>query len=420
MTSSMRARAIALALVAVVIAGVAFAASAGGFFGPSASTGPSGSQVAVGSSGTPGDSASPSVEPGSQSPSISPSPSPEPTPVNAVAPLDGLLTTPARAKLPVIAVMIDDLSPARQQSGFSSASVVWQAPAEGGIPRYMMMFQENTPLDVGPVRSARYYYIAWAAEWRAAYVHAGGSPQALATLQTQGKGQLVYDANQFYNGAYFRRITTKFSPHNLYTTGKELRQLGTKVKAKPPQAAPVWRFAPDAPLEARPVGGTIETLYLANHIVYKYDRATNTYKRFVSGFPKQQVDPSTKVAIAPKNVVVMQMQFGPLGDDTSHHRLEAKVIGQGTAWIATNGKTIKGKWRKKSLTAPTLFYDAAGHQVTLTAGQTFVQVMKTTDVVKVKDGKVPPPPSPSPSPSALRIAPDPAWDLRRPNFGIVA
>src|SRR6185295_19343550 len=113
--------------------------------------------------------------------------------------------------------------------------------------------------------------------------------------------------------------------------------------------------------------------------------------------------------------------FGPLGDDTSHHRLEAKVVGSGTAWIATNGKTIKGKWRKKSLTAPTLFYDAAGHQVTLTAGQTFVQVMKTTDVVKVKDGKVPPPssPSPSPSPSAFRAMPDPAWDLRRPAFGIV-
>ena len=420
MTSSLRARAIALALIAVVVAAVAFAASAGGFLGPAASLSPSASQVAVASSGTPGESASPSAEPGSQSPSPSPSPSPEPTPVNAVAPLDGLLTTPARAKLPVIAVMIDDLSPARQQSGFSSASVVWQAPAEGGIPRYMMMFQENTPGDVGPVRSARYYYIAWAAEWRAAYVHAGGSPQALATLRAQGQGQLVYDANQFFNGAYFRRITTKFPPHNLYTTGKQLRQLATKVKAKPPAAAPVWRFAPDAPLEARPVGGTLETDYLANHIIYKYDRATNTYQRFVSGFPKQQVDPSTKVAVAPKNVVIMLMQFGPLGDDTKHHRLEAKVLGQGTAWIATNGKTIKGTWRKKSLTSPTLFYDAAGHQVTLTAGQTFVQVMKTTDFVKVKDGKVPPPPNPSPSPSAYRMAPDPAWDLRRPTFGIVA
>jgi hypothetical protein len=416
MTSSVRARAIALGLVAVVVAGVVFAVTAGGLFGPAASTGPSGSQVAAGSSGAPSDTGA-SLSPGVESPSAeitpSPSPSPAPTPVMAVAPLDGLLTTPAKAKLHPIAVMIDDLSPARLQSGFSAASVVWQAPAEGGIPRYMMIFQENTPGDVGPVRSARSYYIDWAAEWKAAYVHAGGSPQALATLRTKGRGQLVYDANQFYNGAYFRRITTKAPPHNLYTTGKQLRQLATKVGATKAPGGPVWRFAPDAPLELRPVGGTIETDYLANHIVYKYDRVTNTYKRFVTGFPKQQVDPSTKKTIAPKNVVVMLMKFAPLNDGSNHHRLEATVTGSGTAWIATNGHTIKGTWRKKSLTAPTLFYDAAGHQVTLTAGQTFVQVMKTTDVVKIKDGKASPPPSPSPSPSGFRISPSPLTDLRR-------
>ncbi|TMG26425.1 MAG: DUF3048 domain-containing protein, partial [Chloroflexi bacterium] len=61
--------------------------------------------------------------------------------------------------------------------------------------------------------------------------------------------------------------------------------------------------------------------------------------------------------------------------------------GSGPAWIATNGKTVKGTWRKKSLTAPTLFYDASGRPVTLTAGQTFVQVMKTTDLVLITAGK---------------------------------
>lgn len=426
MSSSMRARVIVLGLVVVVAAGVIFAVTSSGLFGPAASSHPSGSAGAIGSSATPGDSGSSlSPEPGSQSPEVSPSPTPAPTPVMAVAPLDGLLVTPAKAKLHPIAVMVDDLSPARPQSGFSSASVVWQAPAEGGIPRYMMVFQENTPPgDVGPVRSARYYFIAWAAEWHAAYVHAGGSPQALSTLRTKGKGQLVYDANQFYNGAYFRRVTTRFPPHNLYTTGKQLRQLATKVKATAAPAHAVWRFAPDAPLDQRPVGGTIETDYQANRIIYKYDRATNTYKRYVSGGIRQ-VDPATKQPVAPKNVVIMLMKFAPLNDGSTHHRLEATVVGSGTAWIATNGHTIKGKWRKKSLTAPTLFYDAAGHLVTLTAGQTFVQVMKTTDKVTIKDGKLPPAPSPSPSPSGaigtpgLEPNPSPSQNVRRPDFGVM-
>ena len=121
----------------------------------------------------------------------------------------------------------------------------------------------------------------------------------------------------------------------------------------------------------------------------------------------KQVDAATKKVVAPKNVVIMRMKFGPLTSDpeTYKHRLEAQVIGSGTAWISTNGKTIKGTWRKKSLTAPTLFYDSKGALVTLTAGQTFVQVMKTTDTVSIKDGIVPAPSpsapaSPSPSPSA--------------------
>ena len=86
-----------------------------------------------------------------------------------------------------IAVMIDDLSAARPQSGLSSASVVWQAPAEGGIPRYMAIFQETLPKNIGPVRSSRYYYIAWAAEWRAVYAHAGGSPRREGDAQAEGQ-----------------------------------------------------------------------------------------------------------------------------------------------------------------------------------------------------------------------------------------
>jgi hypothetical protein len=323
--------------------------------------------------------------------------------------------SPAAAKQHVIAVMIDDLSPARPQSGFSAASVVWQAPAEGGIPRYMMMFQEGLPKDVGPVRSSRYYFVAWAAEWRAAYVHAGGSPQALRTLKAQGAGQLVYNIDQFRWGHYFRRITSRFAPHNLYTTGTQLRQVATRVRATNAPGSPVWQFAPDAPLDSRPVGGRIEVDYQANRIIYKYDRASNTYVRYVSGGVKQ-IDAGSKLPVAPKNVIIMRMAFGPLTSDpeTYKHRLEAKVVGSGVAYIATNGLTIKGTWRKKSLTAPTLFYDSKGNAVTLTAGQTFVQVMKTTDPISIKDGNVPPPPpspstspaSPSPSPSAYSLGRD--------------
>ncbi len=362
--------------------------------GPSATPTP-----ALGAAGSPPWSVTPSSTP-------APTPTPVPTPTTVPAPLTGRLVLPAVAARHPIAVMIDDLSAARPQSGFAAASVVWQAPAEGGIPRYMLIFQENIPKAVGPVRSSRQYYIAWASEWKALYVHAGGSPQALATLRANGRGQWVFNADEFRWGHYFWRIRQRFAPHNLYTDGRHLRGLAKSAGARDvsaPKAA--WKFGPAAPLERRPVGGQVQVSYPWNEITYRYDRATNTYLRSVTG-EKKQIDASTGTRVAPTNVVIMTMSFGPLNDGSKKHRLEANFIGTGTAWVSTNGKTIKGTWAKKSMTGPTRFYDRNGRQIVLTVGQTFVQVMPKGSRILIADGRVPPAnaipsgaPSPSPQPS---------------------
>jgi len=320
--------------------------------------------------------------------------------------LTGRPVTEAEAQQHPIAVMIDDLDAARPQSGLNAASVVWQAPAEGGIPRYMLIFGEQTPKAVGPVRSARYYYIAWAAEWRALYVHAGGSPQAQATLAARGDGQLVYNADEFRWGPFFHRIKERFAPHNLYTDGRLLRNLAIRENAADGPMKAVWLFAPDAPLEDRPTGGTIQVEYPDNVIRYAYDRTSNAYLRSVTGEPTQ-VDASTGERVAPKNVVVMLMSFGPLNDGhPNKKRLEAKVIGSGKAWIATNGRTIVGTWLKTALDKPTQFFDRSGKPVTLTAGQTFVQVMPLGSTVLIRDGWLPG--TASPGPSGTMASPSPS------------
>jgi hypothetical protein len=93
-------------------------------------------------------------------------------------------------------------------------------------------------------------------------------------------------------------------------------------------------------------------------------------------------------------VVIMVVRFGPLNDGSNKNRLEARVTGSGPAWIATNGRTIKGTWRKASLTAPTTFHDGAGKAVTLTVGQTFIEVLQSSSTVRIADG---PPPTPAPT-----------------------
>jgi hypothetical protein len=372
-----RARVCQLLLAAAVAAAVAACAS------PTSPAPPPSASAAV--SG-PADSAIPATVPPGPTPTPTATPTPSPTPVLAVAPLTGRLVTPELAARHPIAVMVDDQWAARPQSGFTEASVIWQAPAEGGIPRYMMIFAEGDPTSVGPVRSARLYFVEWAAEWDAVFVHVGGSPQAMALLRDKGQGQLVYNADQFrWGGTYLWRTTDRFAPHNVYTDGEHLRALAARVGAVPLEAArPAWRFAPDAALEIRPAGARIDVAYHQGAFSYRYDRPSNTWRRYVDG--TVQRDAANNQVVAPRNVVVMEVRFGLLGSGQKG-RLEAANIGSGPAWIATNGTIVQGTWKKTSVAGPTRFLDRAGKPVTLTVGQTFVQVMPAGTPVTVIDGR---------------------------------
>jgi Protein of unknown function (DUF3048) N-terminal domain/Protein of unknown function (DUF3048) C-terminal domain len=331
-----------------------------------------------------------------------PTPTPVPTPVLVPDPLDGVPVEPSLATQHVVAVMIDDLWAARPQSGLSAASQVWQAPAEGGIPRYMALFSEGDPPAVGPIRSSRLYFIAWAAEWNAVYAHVGGSPQALSLLNSsQGRGTVVWNADEFmYGPAYMWRIKTRFAPHNVYTDGVHLRSLVKATKAPPSvDYTAHWQFAPDPSPDQLPVGGSVVVPYPENTISYAYDQSTNSYPRTVSSEGKEfDVGPATKVRIAPKNIVVIYMHFGPLNDGSHKNRLEAQFTGSGQALVFNNGGVVKATWKKASMTAPTLLYGPDGQPVTLTVGQTFVQVVPVGTAVTYKLG-TPPGSAASPLPS---------------------
>ena len=197
---------------------------------------------------------------------------------------------------------------------------------------------------------------------------------------------------------YFHRIHTRSAPHNVYTSGALLRKLETRLGAKDKAFKWPWVFGPDAALEDRPYGGTIKAVYPANTITYRYDRKSNSYPRSVSREGKQ-VDASDKKRIAPKNVIIMVVSFAAIGD--KKHRLEADLVGSGRAWISTNGRTVKGTWKKSATNKPTRFYGRDGKPVTLTVGQTFIQVLPRGWSYSIKTGSDtdPNPPAASPRPS---------------------
>lgn len=324
-------------------------------------------------------------------PPTAPPPTPAPTPRTVPAPLTGLLVCPEAGLRHPIAVMVDDAAGARPQSGFNAASIVWHAPAEGGVPRYMLIFQDEIPDGVGPIRSARQYFVEWAAEWTAMYVHHGGSPQALDTLRAKGSGQWVWNADGFrWSPTYVWRTEDRIAPHNVYTDGEHLRELAARLGAADGPIEPAWSFGPERTRALRPDGGSITVVYPYETITYRYDAATNRYVRYINAREQPQVDPADGGVVAPTNVVVLRMYFGRLNDGhPNKFRLAARNVGKGVAWIATNGRTVKGTWSKASPTAPTLLFGPDGEPFTLTAGQTFVQVLPLTYGLEVVDGDEP-------------------------------
>lgn len=383
--SDPRILAAALVLVLVVVGGTAlFVAS---------NQGSAPGDVAAASSAPP--TSTPSTPPASPTPSPSASPTPSPSPTPIYEDLSGIVTTAELAHRYPIAVMLDDSPAARQQAGLSFASIVWQAPAEGNIPRYMAIFQAGTPPSIGPVRSARLYFVRWAAEWKAVYLHAGGPPP-LRNYLANGRQTLVLDVN----GRATNRVRFRAAPHNLYTEGPRLRRFAeqnlatSKLGYDPTEPGRLQPFADGAAEADRgPDRGTIRVTYSSARVDYTYDRASNTWLRSVDG--REQHDAlatqnrgngaiGAGPRIAPTTVVVMVVPIrrSARTSGPAMGALEADSIGRNTAWVFADGRVTKGTWRKATETDRTRFFDAGGQEIVLPRGQMFIQVVPTASAAK--------------------------------------
>lgn len=295
------------------------------------------------------------------------------------SPLTGVEVSPQLAKRPPVTVVIENLYPnARPQSGLSSAGVVYEALAEGGITRYLAVFQDGLPLekDIGPVRSLRTYFVDWTLEYNAPVVHAGGNVDAIALIKPTGLKSL----NQFYNGNYFRRISSRPAPHNLYTTGKQLDQLlKDRGYDGEPTFTPWPRKDDDTNRPGDAVNITVDFSARDYQASFAYDADSKLYKRSLRG--TADIDADTNQQISPKNVVVISM---PTHQNTTRENdlsLVMQTVGSGQAWVFTDGSVTVGRWQKDSRTDRIKFNDSTGAEIKLNRGQTWISVIPTDKTV---------------------------------------
>lgn len=282
--------------------------------------------------------------------------------------LDGTRLDPADLNYPV-AVMIDNLSAARPQSNIQNASVVYETLVESGITRFMAIFDHGVYDKIGPVRSARPYYVQWADAIDAGYMHAGGSPEALFKINEYG----VKDINR---GQYYWRDSGRPAPHNLYTSSElMMRALRDLEWLDDPQNFSRWKFDDDPEKGTKDNGGNIDLFFAgsaeSSHVRWEYIPDQKKYKRFQAG--QSHEDASTGDQLKASTVVVQIIP--PIVSVGSGGRLTLNVIGEGKAHVVFQGKRIEGTWKKPEITSRTTFYDENGNEVVFPRGTIFVEVI---------------------------------------------
>ncbi len=295
-------------------------------------------------------------------------PEPEPEPTTVASNLTGLQVDKSVNERPVTAIMIENSLDARPQAGLNAAGVIFEAIAEGGITRFITLFQDNEPDYIGPVRSVRPYYLQWALGFDAAIAHAGGSAEALSLINAWN----VKDLN--HNSNYFWRVSNRAAPHNLYTSLPKLREYEAQKGFGKANYSPLERKA-EQPSSAPNARGIDFNISSGNYNVhYDYDAASNSYLRSVGGRP--HTDERSGAQLAPKVVVALIMSQGRNGIYTTYN-----TIGSGQVVVFQDGTVTEGTWKKDNNNANFVFTDTAGQPLKLIPGQTWFTALGGRDRV---------------------------------------
>ena len=269
-------------------------------------------------------------------------------------------------------VMIENSTFARPQSGLSDADVIYETSAEGGIPRFMALFHKNNPDTIGPVRSVRPYFLELALENDLPFAHCGGSSEALTDISNN---KSIMSINEISNGEYFWRDNKRESPHNLYTSSKNILD---SITNKNFLSIPITFSEFNKDYYSSKTLNSASNLMLTLNENYNtsYTYENNVYKKSMDD--KISLDANTNEQLSFSNVVIQKTTIS-LQDDNIH--LNIDLIGEGQGYIFSNGRYVNVIWKKLSESDKTKFYDINGDLVPLSPGKTIWHIVNNdTDI----------------------------------------
>lgn len=307
---------------------------------------------------------------GKKSPTTTVAPTTTTTQAPVPAILTGLILDDASKKSrPALSVKIENAPLARPQAGLDLADVVYEEEVEGGIVRFLAVFQSHDAPSVGPVRSLRPVDPQLVTPIRGLFAYAGGAPQFLPAIRSAPVTLVGFDE---YTKAYKRR-GDRAAPHNLYSSTPALYG-----GAKGSEPAPPALFGFLGAGQALTSVGAVPVTHLdgvigSTRFTWDHDAASNTWKRGTNG-TAHVMESGAQLSFT--NVIVQFVPYRNTGsrDPAGNPVPVADVVGSGDAWIVSGAMLVRGHWSKPSSSSITQYTDASGAAVPLTPGATWVML----------------------------------------------
>jgi hypothetical protein len=290
-------------------------------------------------------------------------PGPPPTPT---CPLTGLPAPHGRVPdRPVLAIKVENYPDARPQAGLNAADLVYEELVEGGITRFVALYQCHDAPRVGPVRSARTADPdILAAFGRPILAYSGGAPNVVRVVNAAD----LIPIDETRGGDAFTRDPSRPAPHNLYAATKALYRVARSRDGAPD---PVFTYAEDLELRSRRVS-RVHLPFSSTYadVWWTWSRRDHAWLRSHGDVPHRDEDGEP---VSATNVVVQVVDtvIGPRGGITPH----LELTGSGRAYVFRDGRMILGRWERPSLREPARFLTRDGAEIPLAPGRTWVELL---------------------------------------------
>ena len=283
------------------------------------------------------------------------------------------------------AVMINNAPAARPvQSGLQDAYIVYEIIVEGGITRYMALFLDQNTARIGSIRSARHYFLDYALENDAIYVHCGYSPQARADFSKLGVDRI--EAGTSSNSWRDKELRSQgyAYEHTLFTSIEKLNNNVGKKRTKRNNDLLLNYTVDEVDLSkmenAKPANEVLIKYSNVNKTGYTYDAENKVYKRTVNG--KEHVDYVTKNQYTVKNIITYQVKNTTI-EGGGKGRQTIDNIGSGTGYYITDGYAVPITWTKPSRKSQTVYKYTNGEEIKFNDGNTFIQIQPTNQELTI-------------------------------------